>query len=139
LIRDANCDRVTDFADNFIKCFDNSPPDFFGIVFNPTGFGKVLRELAVCRDYFLAINKYCAAPDASGASINSHDVGRLRHVYRFLRLFERCCDGPVVVRLVGAGRTLVGDDCCDVLPRDRREARGVRTGVERRRSVRVLR
>ena len=47
LIRDANCDRVTDFVDNFIKCFDNSPSDFFGIVFNPTGFGKVLRELAV--------------------------------------------------------------------------------------------
>jgi hypothetical protein len=87
----------------------------------------------------LAINKYRAASDASGASINCHDVGRLRHVYRFLRLFERCCDGPVVVRLVGAGRALLGDDCCDVVPRDRREVRGVRTGVERRRSVRVLR
>jgi hypothetical protein len=87
----------------------------------------------------LAINKNRAAPDTSGAGINSHDVGRLRHVYRFLRLFERCCDGPVVVRLVGAGRTLVGNDCCEVVPRDRREARGVRTGVERRRSVRVLR
>ena len=108
-------------------------------MFNPTGFGKVLRELAVCRDYFLAIDKYGAAPDAGGAGINGHDVRRVRHVHRFLRLFERCCEGPVVVRLVGAGRALVGVDCCGVAPRDRRDARGVRTGVSRRRSVRVLR
>ena len=110
LIRDANCNWIADFAHNFIKCFDNGPPYFFGVVFNPTRFGEVLRELAVGRDYLLVINKHRSAPDTSGAGINSHDVRRMMHVYRFLRLFERCCDGPVVVRLVGAGRTLVGDD-----------------------------
>jgi hypothetical protein len=115
-------------------------PDFFCIVFNPTWFWKVLGEFAIRGNHFMVINENRTTAHAGRAGINSHDVRRGAHAYRFLRLLERCWDGPVVVRLVGAGRDRRGDaaELLELLE-DPLLARGVRAGVCLRRSLRVLR
>ena len=140
MIGDANGERRTNLGDDFIEGFNDRAPNLFSVMFNPARFGEVLREFAIRRDDFLAINKNGTAPNASSSSVNSHDVSRVGHCYLFLRLFERNCEGPVVVRLVGAGRFRVG---CEVdallLLDDWRLDRGVRAGVSRRRSLSVLR
>jgi hypothetical protein len=140
LIGDSDSDRITNFVHYFIEGFDNRTPYFFRIVFNPTWFRKILREFTIRSNDFLSIDEHGSTAHTSRASINSHDVLRGFHGYRFLRLLERCWDGPVVVRLVGAGRERLGEavELPEALD-DLLLARGVRTGVWLRRSLSVLR
>ncbi len=140
LIGDSDRDRNANFAHNFLKGFDNRAPDFFGIVFNPTRFRKVLGEFTIRSNDFVVINEHSTTTHTGRAGVDSHDVRRGTHGYRFLRLLERCWDGPVVVRLVGAGRERLGDAVeLPEAPDDLLLARGVRTGVWLRRSLSVLR
>ena len=83
-------------------------PNFLRIVFNPTWFGEVLCKFTIGGHDFLVINKYGTASHSGRAGIDSHDVRRATHGERFLGLCERYCDGPVDVRLVGAGRVRLG-------------------------------
>ena len=100
----------------------------------------MLGEFAIRSNDFVVINENSTTAHAGRAGVDSHDVRRGPHAYRFLRLLERCWDGPVVVRLVGAGRDRRGDAAeLPELLEDPLLARGVRAGVCLRRSLRVLR
>ena len=91
-----------------MKGLDNRAPDFLRIVFNPARFREVLSKFAIRSHDFLVIDEHSTATHSGRAGIDSHDVRRATHGERFLGLCERYCDGPVDVRLVGAGRVRLG-------------------------------
>ncbi len=107
LVRDANGGHVrpADLVDDVAQGLGGHVPDLRRVVFDPTGRGVVLSELAVGGNRGTTVDEDRTAADPGGSGIDGDHASRLgaRGHQRFLRLDDLGRLAPPAVRLVGAG------------------------------------
>src|SRR4051794_25200247 len=95
-----------DFGDHVVqRCLDDGP-DLLGVMLDPAWLRIQLRELTVRRGRLMSVDEDRSAANARGAGVD-RDHTAPRRIVHFRRFFVGRwgrCEGPVLVRLVGAGR-----------------------------------
>ena len=65
--------------DDVVEGLDDGRPDLLRIVFDPAGFGVVLRELAVRRNRRCVADEHGPTPDAGRTGVDGDDTVSVRH------------------------------------------------------------